>query len=1674
MTHQDNSKNSSSAEKAVSADAAAPTKTQPTPPNPPTPKPRWLIYLIRLIIGAIIATLLLLVVLFAMTNSEAGSKFLIEKIALETGTELKYSEGSIRRGVWVQDVKIAQGEDITVTVNRAYVQLGWRALFARQVHLVNPDIDKVRVTNTKPSTGEPFDYATISLPVTLELENAKVNEIIYDQAGSEPVVLHHIAFDHALWVDSKVELDNAMLSYGDDIDVSRATGEIDLTGNYPLSLSADVHVSALDGAYFDTLAVKAGGSLKRTVGTLTSKYNQHDVTGSFIAQGLDKNSPFSARLDFDEVLLPYADSQNILLQNGTIIADGVISNIELRINTDLFAKDIPDGHYHGRGIIRGSVMDIPYLQADTPSGTLVAAGSMNWSDGYELDATISADGYRIREVMPSDYRDYDAYLPQVLTGTLGVKYTLLDKDSNDTRFEFDLNQKDGERIQATLAQNQTINRAPWRIEATWANLIRHDVPQIGEIHSRSGQASVRLEEGRTYIDATADIIKLNAAPSGLYRVQANIEQNQRLYLTDFEYQGVMGELSGTGRVDFATAQRPLAWQLDLTANPVRPNAYFQTPDQTPFERISGRLIASGRLREVGDVSIHDIKVDDSDLIALLNDGKQVHLTGQGTSELRLQGGEIRHLKASFDGQLNQDILPQLARSSIGLDVEGSLNDLTITRALMINDSGKVSLAGRLGLDDGIAWDIKGRLDEVDTAAFVDDENLIAIITGDLATSGRYRDGALGDVALTFDGQVLNNSIPNGNLSIDATGSGSRFMVNHLRHDGEAGALNAKGWVDISQGAAWQLEADMSSLNLGAFIQSLETDLNGTIQLAGSWQEARQIIDIGNLDITGSYNNQPLIASGSLYAELALPKDLAGYIESIKQASRPPTSSDELLALRNRIDDNARQTQNIIRKLDADNLQVRIGNNHLTMSGDERQLTTSVNVVDLGQLINTASGAIQGGVIVMNDHHALPTLYIDASVSALRLANITIQNAQAIGKIVNLGNSESQLLVQGDDIIVMGRVIKSARIDFSGTEANHILSISTKSGDIEASTRIDGAFNRSNMRYSGVLSDGFVNSRFGEMSQRQPTEFAYGLGDGSLQVAAHCWQSTHIQDDGVGVICLQDTLSYTPESGNVNLIIQNLDTQVLSAALPSDIRWQSMLNGRIKAQWQPGRAPLVDAVLYSDDGTIGLTQEDTGYVEMPYQRASVIAKSVEKGLKVRTDVLGAAGRGYADVIIDPNQADKPISGALVMNDLNLAVLRPFFPSIQVLSGKASLAGGLGGTLSRPLFYGNANLEDGALSIVGVPLPISDVDATMSIRGTYASLDGSFVGGEGHGVLYGEMDWAEELHARLGVFGENLTVSQPPLVTAQISPELEVMIRPFQKFVEVKGVVSIPSATIRPPEATADIVTESPDVSVLDRRITGNVDQILARAEPWDINANIGIDLGNNIEFRGFGAVVPLAGALHLTQSGQGAMQALGVIQVSERTKIDVIGQNLDLNYAQIRFDGDMLNPRLSIEGEKQIEGQTVGVRIRGTASDPDITVFNDAGLGEHQAMNALITGRIDESSDLGITEQGFRSQVTNHLAAAGLSLGLSGTRDLTNQIGQAFGFQSLTIDASGSSDDTNVNVTGYITPDLYLRYGVGVFNAESTLSMRYQLTRRVYIEATSAAENMVDVIYRWKF
>lgn len=57
----------------------------------------------------------------------------------------------------------------------------------------------------------------------------------------------------------------------------------------------------------------------------------------------------------------------------------------------------------------------------------------------------------------------------------------------------------------------------------------------------------------------------------------------------------------------------------------------------------------------------------------------------------------------------------------------------------------------------------------------------------------------------------------------------------------------------------------------------------------------------------------------------------------------------------------------------------------------------------------------------------------------------------------------------------------------------------------------------------------------------------------------------------------------------------------------------------------------------------------------------------------------------------------------------------------------------------------------------------------------------------------------------------------------------------------------------------------------------------------------------------------------------------------------------------------LTPTLDMDANKNVQGSMVGFRVTGTASSPNIQVYNDAGLSEQEALNALITGRINEGT-----------------------------------------------------------------------------------------------------------------
>lgn len=1548
-------------------------------------------FVMKLALAVLLIVAGILAGLYYAAGTQAGTRYIVNAIVQQTGISLKLGEGNLRDGLWIYDLHIPERPPksyIEVNVDKAYVTMGWRAILYKEVHLNEATIGTVSIYNHKPATGEPFNYAKLALPVNLRIDHATAELIRYQQAPKAPldetgnpakpftIDFKQDEISEFTWVDSQITVKDADLHYNELLQISNLAGKIDLQNDYPLDATASVIINPLSKVYFDAIDAHATGSLKNVTATFKSRYNKSDIEGTISAQPLEKNAPFDGKVTWADIAIPYATSQNIHLKQGTLLASGVTNDIHLDVDTQLTAKDIPDGHYYGQAQTDGKTMQIGNLVIETAQGKLNTQGTLDWQGRFNARLMNEGNGFKIRKLLS---KDVAPYAPETLNGKLAVVYNHYD-DNNPMDIKANLRQVDGEVINAHITQNKPKNdkdKPPMNISASWQNYIRHDVPNIGEINSPSGRADVVIEkvgrEQHVTVKGKAKINELNIAPKGDYDV--NIKKHGRVVdINRLIYAGVLGDLDGKGQIQLAQRNQPLTWQLDAKTNTLKAHDFNKN---IPFSKLSGTLNAKGVMTKIqqknGDtttrhaITIKDIHMAGDMLDANNKAGRRIKLTGAGDVTVNLFKNKLNDFAVKFDGNLNAT-----------------------------NPTG--------GITDG-------KLD--------------------------------------------------GKLRLDIAGTPKNITVNEFNHQGKAGNIDAKGKLDLSNGVAWNINANMHNFDASYFIANMPSQITGDIITDGYWHDDSQLINISQMNLTGKLKNQPLTATGKLNAKLHLPKDLSTLGQLFSQGS------DQAKI------DNARR---LIEHITADNLKVQWGNNKIIANGNQNQLVASVDISTLNQIIPQLQGNIKGGIVLSQaNQQPLPDMIVDLVGHDIHMPNFVIMDAKLHGRLVNMAKSPSQLQLVATGINISNQPIRALTVDFSGTQADHWLNVKADSvkGQIQASLK--GAIDLNKQQWNGVLGNGQIGTKYAQLQQIQPAQMALNWQNFKLELAAHCWQMV----GQTGRLCLKDNLVTSQQEGQINASLQQIDGQIFSVFMPNEIAWKGELNGNALVHWQKGQRPTINASIYTDNGVIGMKPDspDEAPMTLDYDRISVIARSTNEGLKLRADIKtsNGTGSGYVDAVIDPYGVNKPINGTVVLQDINLSILKPFLPSFQSLSGNGVVAGKISGTLAQPKFLGDIEIENGAASVIGLPVKLSAINVLTHVEGNQAQVEGTFnSAGNGKGTITGTVDWTNDLQAKLKLQGENIQISQPPLIFAEINPLLDIIVKPQQKYVDIEGVIDVPRATIRPPEATKDVISKSSDVTVIDRRLAGQINDVLKVVQPWSINADVAVDLGDRVFFRGFGANLPLAGALNITQQGQGTMKAQGVIQVAKRSKVDVFGQSLNINYAQVRFDGHLTKPTLNIEGVKEIQGVTVGVQVKGDTSSPNITVFNNGGLSDQQAMNALVTGSINNTTGQNTSTEEFKSRVNNTLAAAGLSYGLQGTRRFTNQLGRAFGLQSLTLDASGTGTDTEVSLTGYITPDLYIRYGVGVFNATNTLSMRYQLTQRLYIEAKSAVNNSVDLLYNWKF
>ena len=175
-----------------------------------------------------------------------------------------------------------------------------------------------------------------------------------------------------------------------------------------------------------------------------------------------------------------------------------------------------------------------------------------------------------------------------------------------------------------------------------------------------------------------------------------------------------------------------------------------------------------------------------------------------------------------------------------------------------------------------------------------------------------------------------------------------------------------------------------------------------------------------------------------------------------------------------------------------------------------------------------------------------------------------------------------------------------------------------------------------------------------------------------------------------------------------------------------------------------------------------------------------------------------------------------------------------------------------------------------------------------------------------------------------------------------------------------------------------------------------------------------------------------------------------------------GQRLEVTAGSLLFRGPLGRPGLRITAVRRIEDEqiSVGVQVRGDAKAPEVTVFSKPTMPESRALHYLLTGRAPATGD------------NNELAlsSTAMRMGLAGAGVVTGRVLGKLGIQDFQIDSRDVQGGTEVQLSGYLTPDLYLRYGVSTFEKVNTFRLRYRLTPRFFVEAVSGVENAVDFLY----
>jgi len=870
-------------------------------------------------------------------------------------------------------------------------------------------------------------------------------------------------------------------------------------------------------------------------------------------------------------------------------------------------------------------------------------------------------------------------------------------------------------------------------------------------------------------------------------------------------------------------------------------------------------------------------------------------------------------------------------------------------------------------------------------------------------------GTTADVHATLAARFESAALGSNALSAEARWTPGRVTLDGFRLNGAAGTLAASGELATTGERRWRVTANATDFCPVGWTPALDCRLSGSLGAEGALVEPAQPLAL-TATLSGVVNGYDARIDGRVSA---LP-DGRWLVEEAR---------------------------------------VQSGSNSFTAKGSwgpESHIDASLVVGNLADTIATARGTGRGS-FTLRGSPAAPALTASLQMQGVAWGEAAAGTLALQAEWKGAASPANRLRLALTD--ARWDEFEHASVDatLAGAGAAHRLALSARSAAQALALDCSGGMSAQGDFWKGACGALEIGAPAGASPWRndRPLELSWLRKDGALRIEPFCLRS-----DGAALCSGQRARIARDSLAGVSLSGTRIPAAWIGPWLPAGLETSGDLDLRLAAEKPAGGRPRVDGQL--DAADLSFTVLAAGEsVPLAVERASASLRSRDEGLRLDWRFALVGGATFSGLLdLGDRARGGALEGSMTLEDFDLAPVALHAPGVISAAGTLGGTVRVAGTLRAPRASGSLQLRSGELLHERLPQPLGDIALVLDFAGTEARLAGSFAIDGNTGALEGSARFDDTgWRADIGLRATGLQLEPARGSRLTLSPDLRVRLEPQRAAVD--GKVEVAAADIRLDRLPAYAVSVSPDTVIVGAE---------PPAPPFEYTADVRVELGPAVRVRGKGVDARLDGALQLLRRPGEPLRARGEIRVPEG-RYTAYGQELEVTEGVIRFRGPLDRPELRLTAVRRIEDENleVGVRVRGDLNDPELSAFSRPTMEESRALYYLLTGHAPDPG--GNTE----------LAVTGmlLSLGSAGASRITGDVMKHLGIRDFQLDTRQVTGGTEVHLSGYLLPDLYLRYGVSTFDRINTFRLRYRLKDAIHVEAVSGIENAVDFLYSFE-